>query len=304
MTAVATAPVAPTVSLNVSKRWAGPIALGVIGLISLVVFGLGTASGVTTSFAFGTKTDFITIPVIELPSKPTAILLSLVALAIAGYAAFCVQTFRKFPVWAAGLFGVAVLAALLTWAGAGKEGTNVNVTGLLTSAVLLSVPLVFGGLAGLLCERSGVINIAIEGQLLAGAFAAAVVASAVGNAYVGLVAAPIAGALVGLVLSLFAVKYWVNQIVVGVVLNVLVAGVTNFMFGTLLRENSNLNQAMRLPKLPIPGLSTDPGRRPHAVQPNAPGVPHVRVRRRSRRDALPVALGPADACCRRAPHRR
>ena len=258
MTAVATAPVAPVVSLKTAKSWAGPITLGVVGILSLLLFGLRTASGVTTSFAFGASTDFVTVPVLEVPSRVTAIVLSLLALGIAGYSAWCVQTFRKFPIWAAGLFGVFVLAALLARAGAGKEGTNVNVTGLLTSTVLLSVPLVFGGLAGLLCERSGVINIAIEGQLLAGAFAAAVVAAALGNPYVGLVAAPIAGALVGLLLSLFAVKYWVNQIVVGVVLNVLVAGVTNFLFGTLLRENTSLNQATPLPKLPIPGLSAIP----------------------------------------------
>jgi len=85
-----------------------------------------------------------------------------------------------------------------------------------------------------------------------------VVASAFGNPYLGLIAAPIAGALVGALLSLFAVKYWVDQIVVGVVLNVLVVGITNFMFGTLLRENPGLNDAPGLPRLPIPGLSSIP----------------------------------------------
>jgi len=257
MTAVASAPVVPAVTIASAKRWGMPITLGAIGLLSLWLFGFRTPAGVDTSFSFGAKTDFMTLPIVEVPSRITAIALSLIALALAAYSAWCVQTFREFPIWAAVLFGVFVLAALLTWAGAGKD-TNVNVTGLLTSALLLSVPLVFGGLAGLLCERSGVINIAIEGQLLAGAFAAAVVASAVGNPYVGLIAAPIAGALVGLLLALFAVKYWVNQIVVGVVLNVLVAGITNFLFGTLLRENATLNQATPLPKLPIPLLSTIP----------------------------------------------
>ena len=59
------------------------------------------------------------------------------------------------------------------------------------------MPLVFGAMSGVICERSGIINIAIEGQLLFGAFAAAVVASAVGTGYAGLVAAPIAGGIVG-----------------------------------------------------------------------------------------------------------
>ena len=93
------------------------------------------------------------------------------------------------------------------------------------------------GAGGLLCERSGIINIAIEGQLLGGAFLASVVATLTGSAYAGLIAAPVAGALVGLLLVLFSIKYVVNQIIVGVVLNVLVIGVTSYLFSTVLKEN-------------------------------------------------------------------
>jgi len=129
-----------------------------------------------------------------------------------------------------------------------------------------SVPLVFGSLAGVICERSGVINIAIEGQLLFGAFLAAVVASIAANfgagegwaAFIGLLAAPIAGALVGAALALFAVRYWVDQIVVGVVLNVLVIGLTSFLFSSVLSDNRSLNQPLSLPDIPIPVLSQIP----------------------------------------------
>jgi simple sugar transport system permease protein len=258
MTAVAAAPsTVPAEGLRVARSWTLPITLVVIAAISLLVFGLGTASGQTTTFAFSRPTDFVTIPNVAVPSAPTAIILSIVALILAGYAMWAVQTARRFPWWASVLYGVAVMGALLTWAGAGKD-TVIQVTGLLTGAVVLSIPLVFGSLAGLVCERSGIINIAIEGQLLAGAFTAAVAGSATGNPYIGLIAAPIAGALVGWVLAVFSVKYWVNQIVVGVVLNVLVVGITNFLFGTLLRENPDLNQSTALAKLPIPGLSAIP----------------------------------------------
>jgi len=259
MTAVASAaPEVPAVSLRAAKQWGLPITLGVIGVIALVVFGLGTEGGAETSFAFSSAGDAIRIPVLTVPARVTAIVLSFIALGLAGFCAWCVQQARKFPWWASTLYGIAVIAALLAWAGAGKEGTNVQITGLLTVAVVRAVPLVFGALSGLVCERSGIINIAIEGQLLAGAFTAAVVASAVGNPYVGLIAAPIAGALVGALLALFAVKYWVNQIVVGVVLNVLVVGITNFLFGTLLRENSALNQPKPLDKIKIPLLGDIP----------------------------------------------
>jgi ABC-type uncharacterized transport system permease subunit len=263
MTAVATdtatvGPDSPSQALQASKHWTMPITLGVIGLVSLLLFGFRTPAGVHTSFALSRASDAIVIPPFDVPSRLTAIIASLLALALAGYAAWRVSRGEKIGWWPYVLYGVAVMTALLAWAGAGKDATSIQVTGLLTGAVVLSVPLVFGSLAGVVCERSGVINIAIEGQLLAGAFLAAVIASALGNPYLGLIAAPVAGALVGAVLSLFAVKYWVNQIVVGVVLNVLVVGFTNFMFGTLLRDNPELNQAISLPKLPIPGLSAIP----------------------------------------------
>ncbi|MGO3067181.1 MAG: ABC transporter permease, partial [Brevibacterium linens] len=129
----------------------------------------------------------------------------------------------------------------------------------LAGALALSVPLIFGAMCGLVGERSGIINIAIEGQLLAGAFLAAVVASVVKNPYAGLLAAPIAGALVAVVLTFLAVKYWVNQIIIGVVLNVLVVGITSFLYSTVLTQDPGLwNSRQKLPNLPIPLLSDIP----------------------------------------------
>ncbi|WP_416376457.1 ABC transporter permease subunit, partial [Timonella senegalensis] len=75
------------------------------------------------------------------------------------------------------------------------------------------------------------------GQLLAGAFTGAVVATLTGNPYVALLFAPIAGALVGVLLAFFSIKYKVDQIVVGVVLNVLVIGITGYLFSTVLKNN-------------------------------------------------------------------
>jgi len=91
------------------------------------------------------------------------------------------------------IFGLGSIMAFLCWAAAGKF---IPFTGLLQGAIMLSVPLIFGSLAGLLCEKSGVINIAIEGQLLFAAFASAAVASITHNVFYGLITAPIAGGLV------------------------------------------------------------------------------------------------------------
>ncbi len=159
--------------------------------------------------------------------------------------------------WLPIVYGVAVVFAFLSWAGAGKSA--IPLTGLLQGSLFLAVPLVFGALSGVLCERVGIINIAIEGQLLAGAFLAAVVASLTSSAYAGLIAAPVAGALVGVLLVIFSVKYWVNQIIVGVVLNVLVVGVTSYLYSTVLTEDpATWNARNPLPVIEIPVLSQIP----------------------------------------------
>jgi len=263
-------PEAPLVHQAELKRsWRGPIILGVIALVSLIAFGFGSKSGDQTTFSIARPTDYFEIPDLTIASQPTAIFLSLLALALAGVAAWYVQSRRKQGWWLSAVFGVAILLSLLLWAGAGKENTDIPLTLLLTLGLLRAIPLAFGAMAGMVCERSGVINIAIEGQLLAGAFLAAVLSSATGSPYIGLLAAPLAGALVGAALAMFAVKYWVDQIVVGVVLNVLVVGLTNFLFGTLLRDNSNLNQSIALETLPIPILSKIPILGPVLFQGNA-----------------------------------
>jgi simple sugar transport system permease protein len=104
-----------------------------------------------------------------------------------------------------------------------------------------------------------VVNIAIDGQLLFGAFAASITASLTGSPWAGLVAAMVAGALMALVLGLFAITYFVDQVIVGVVLNVLVVGLTNFLFRQVLTPNAeSLNSPERMRGLPIPVLGDIP----------------------------------------------
>ena len=220
--------------------------------ILMAVFGRGA-----TRFQLSTGADLIQIPVLDLPARRVVVVMVVAAGAIT--AALCARALRRAaaPVWMTLLLGLSFVVSFLTWAGAGRSSVVPLVT-ILSSTLALSVPLVFGGLAGVVGERSGTINIAIEGQLLGGAFLAAVVASASGSPWAGLLAAPPAGILGALLLALFGLKYRVNQIVVGVVLNVLVSGLTGFLFSTVLSDSGSLNRAMRLPRLPVPGLSHVP----------------------------------------------
>ena len=139
--------------------------------------------------------------------------------------------------------------------------------GLLVGSLSLAVPLIFGALGGVLCERAGVVNIAIEGQLLAGAFAGGGRRvdrqPATGQQWLaltaGAIAAMVAGMLVSLLLAVFGIKYIVDQVIVGVVLNVLVVGLTSFLYCEVLSPNEAvLNTPPILDRLPIPMLSEIP----------------------------------------------
>lgn len=257
--APAPAPASPPVAdghTRPPRSWKVPIALAVGALLALVVFGILGESGQRSTFGISTGGDALQIEPIGVPSQAVAVVLAVVCMAIAAYAFVRVARARPVPTWLTVTFAVAFVLAFLVWAVAGEQ---ISLTGLLQGALALSVPLVFGALSGVLSERAGVINIAIEGQLLAGAFLSAVVATLTGNVVAGLVAAVVAGLLVAFVLAVFAIRYLVNQIIVGVVLNVLVLGATNFFYGQLLAPDAaTWNSPPKFSRLPIPLLSDIP----------------------------------------------
>ncbi|MGH8822923.1 MAG: ABC transporter permease [Jiangellaceae bacterium] len=236
--------------------WRVPITLAVFGVVALVAFGFGSDTGQTTTFGITLGSEAFEIAPLELPTRASAIVLSAACLALAGFAAVRVARQQRIPLWVTIGFAALWLLAFMVWAIAGN---TVSLTGLLRGTVLLAVPLVFGALSGVLCERAGVINIAIEGQLLAGAFLSAVVASLTDSLWVGLVAAPVAGLLVGLMLALFAIRYVVDQIIVGVVLNVLVIGLTGFLYSRVLAAEQDVwNQPGTFSRIKIPILGDIP----------------------------------------------
>lgn len=230
-------------------------------LLGLLTIGLGltlllsSASGDTT-FRVARESDFFQIPDITVPAIPTAWVLVVVCALLTAESVRRYFARRRTPMWALAAFAVAWLIGFLTWAAIGER---LPLIGLLAGSLALAVPLVFGALGGVLGERAGVVNIAIDGQLLFGAFAAAMAASITGSPWVGLIAAMIAGALIALILGLFAITYFVDQIIVGVVLNVLVIGITSFMFSQVLAPHAeSLNSPTRFKVFAIPVLSDIP----------------------------------------------
>ena len=181
--------------------------------------------------------------------------------------ALVLAALNRYPRRAAGvllglLVGIATYVGFLMWAYADQgEGFVSAIANPVPGTVRIATPIVLGALAGVLCERAGVINIAIEGQFLAGAFFASVAASLAFQPYTGLLGGVLAGVGIAALLGVFALRYQVNQVVLGVVLVALASGLTSFLLGQIPGDadvKQYFNEPPTLPQLRIPGLADIP----------------------------------------------
>jgi simple sugar transport system permease protein len=240
---------------EVRESWKTPSVMGSVALVIFVFFGiLGRPDSV--AFQLSGPRETIQLPNIDIDSSFLGSVLGVLLLAITGLAAWRVSQNKKVPIGLSLVFGAISLVALLGWLAAGSV---VPVAFILGSALVLAVPIVLGAMAGVMSERVGVVNIAIEGQLLTGAFMAAVISTITGNQILGLVSAAFTAALFSAVLAVFAVRFLAQQIIIGVVLNVLAIGITNFLYQQWLTEDeSATNSPGTLPIISVPFLSDIP----------------------------------------------
>ncbi len=229
------------------------LATVVLGLISLVGFGFGSESGLDFTFVFSRESDAVQIPDLTQPARTTAIVLAALILVLG--ALMIVGLVRTHIYFVFGIALVLFVVALLVWA---ARGDDINIIGLLDGTLRRSIPLALGALAGLLCERSGVINIGIEGMLLTGAFTAAITASAADNTWVGLLSGVAVGVLLGAFLGVMSIRYRVDQIIGGTVINFLALGMTSYLTARVLVENPSLNEPGSFRAFGIPGLDRLP----------------------------------------------
>ncbi|NHC23322.1 ABC transporter permease [Nocardioides sp. IC4_145] len=169
------------------------------------------------------------------------------------------------------LVGLAFYAGFLMWAytDQGEGGFQAFIANPIPGTIRIATPLVLGALAGCLCERAGVINIAIEAQFLSGAFFASVFSSIAYSSLVfipvalcavfGLLGGVLAGVLIAAMLGWFALRYRVNQVVLGVVLVAFATGLTSFLLGQIPSDHKEtLNDPQVLEKIEIPVLADIP----------------------------------------------
>ncbi len=123
------------------------------------------------------------------------------------------------------------------------------------SSIRVAIPLALAGLGGVFSERSGVINIGLEGMMLTGAFTAVAVTNFAQNPWVGVLAAILVGILLGLIHAITCITFKANQIVSGVAINLFASGITVF-FSWLLFNETQIMAKMNLPiwGLPLPNI--------------------------------------------------
>jgi simple sugar transport system permease protein len=240
---------------EVRESWKTPTVMGSIAAVILVFFGI-LGKPEIVSFELTGVREAIQLPYLDIPSSVLGTVAGIILLAITGFVAWQVSRNIRASIWFSMLYGAIALVALLGWLAAGSV---VPVAFILGSALVLAVPIILGAMAGVMSERVGVVNIAIEGQLLTGAFVASVVSTLTGNQIIGIVSAMVTAALFSAVLAVFAVRFLAQQIIVGVVLNVLAIGITNFLYQQWVTEDeSATNSPGTLPIIHVPFLGDIP----------------------------------------------
>ena len=239
------------------RRFAAPITYTILGLVDILVFGLHAHGSAT--FAFSPQFAKVSVPNLSLPAAVTCFVLGAVTLALAVVRLLAVlgrvRLSRAANRVMIGVVLFAFVVSLMAWADAGQT-IAFNVVNLLQGTLNDSIPIMLGALTGVICSTSGVINIAIEGQLLLGAFCAAIATSVTGSLWLGLICGAVAGSLVAALLAAFAIAYRVDQIILGVVLNTLILGLTGYLYNAIMvpyGDTLNNPATFNLLKIPLLG---------------------------------------------------
>lgn len=234
------------------------IAYGVFFLfVAVLIFWLfasNSEGGVISTMKLNpvTKAKIIRVPDLKLPTLATMIIFGVITALIGFYQV--IRGFKNVYLWL-GIVALMFVFTFLVWATRGK---SINLLGILTFAVAAASPIAFGALSGVMCERSGVINIAIEGIMLAAAMMAVIIASMTDSQWLGLGAAILTGGLLGAFLAILSIRFMVDQIIGGVAINIFALGITSFISQRFLQPIPGLNSGGVFKRMPVPGLSQIP----------------------------------------------
>jgi Uncharacterized ABC-type transport system, permease component len=226
----------------------------VIGILIFFLFAANLAPELMTTFnmtpggiSVGTMADWV------LPSRLTLIIIAVLCTGIGVFQ--LVRGFGRATNGLVGLCGLLFVMSFLIWQASGK---SLNLSGMLSSAVLLAVPITLAAFSGILAERSGTINIAIEGMMLMASMFAALVGSLTNSAVIGLLGGVLSAVALAMLHAVLCIKYKINQTVSGTVINIFSAGMTAFISQKFLQKYQNLNAPPMFTRIPVPLLSRIP----------------------------------------------
>ncbi len=252
----------PKVREPVGRRRIIGILTIVLGLFVMLAFGVGSAAGTHSQFTFTPVNTSSGAPWHLAPltvlTRWWNIALGLVTVGIG------VETWIRRPAGALmrfGIGGVLFFIALLFWA-CRQPGpspvSSLNFTSVLIGSLSIAMVLIYGSLSGVLCERSGVVNIAIEGQFIGGALAGAMVDSVTNSFWLAALVGVLVGGAVGWLLALLSVRYIADQIIIGVVIVTLMSSISSYLNIQVLAPYPNLNVGNQPSNVAIPLLSKIP----------------------------------------------
>lgn len=234
------------------RRSAGTL-IAILGLLLLIA--AFTSTG-TSRIALSDAFDEVQLPTLAMPAVPVVGASAVILLAIG---AFFVA--RRVPKpWSTVLgvvAGVVLLLGFMVWTAA-DANLPFTLTNQLNGTLSYATPIMLGAMCGVLSERAGVVNVAIEGQMVLAAFTASVVTGLTQNLWAGVFAAMLAGVLAAWLLATFTLKYLVDHVVLGVVINLLAAGFTDFMYHQLVADNPSFGGVSVMQAAGIPVLRDIP----------------------------------------------
>ena len=199
----------------------------------------------------------LALPPLQVQAAAVPVVLGLAALACALWA--LTRDERKLGLWT--LFVAVVATAFAIWVQGKSDASTALVvnSGLFAAMLVYATPLAYAALGGIFCERSGVVNIGLEGMMLTGAFFGIWGTVWSGSWVVGLVVAMLAGAVVALVHAVFAIHLRADQIVTGTAINFLALGVTGYLFIDIYGSNGTPASIDSVPDISLPGIRSIPG---------------------------------------------
>ncbi|MEA4812168.1 MAG: ABC transporter permease [Anaerolineaceae bacterium] len=234
------------------------IAMGIVEILAALLiffaFAQNTAAEALTRFVMTPGGITVgTMPDIVFNSRAVLTALAEFVFALGFYQ--ILRGFGKFTNLMIGLTFFILIFSFLSWQSSGK---SLNLGGMLSSAVLLAVPITLAAFSGILAERSGIVNIAIEGMMLMSCMVASILASVTKSPWLGLVGGLISAALLAAIHGVLSIKYKINQVISGTVINIFSAGLTSFISQRFLQKNESLNSPPMFTRIPLPGLANIP----------------------------------------------